>query len=286
LDILAAVKKTLLITSLGIACFGVNAQATTYYQSNGTSVENFRSFLGSSVAATPGATVQTSSPFIVNGVSQGSYLSATNYPTANFTSTATASSQGIWVGLLMNPATANFWGGGFALSRATTDSISQASFIVNTGWSGQGNTTKIVLLDWNQNKSNDGYTVSVGQQIAVMINVYDSGNSGTFNTASLYIDSDLTNGVSFSSAIVNAFNITTAASQIKSIRLQADPGPTGYAETRYYDNVIASTSQQEVVQFLATGQASAVPEPSTYGFIGVGALGVAFAARRRKLKTA
>ena len=29
-----------------------------------------------------------------------------------------------------------------------------------------------------------------------------------------------------------------------------------------------------------------VPEPSTYGLIGVGALGVAFAARRRKLKTA
>jgi uncharacterized protein YjbI with pentapeptide repeats len=29
-----------------------------------------------------------------------------------------------------------------------------------------------------------------------------------------------------------------------------------------------------------------VPEPSTYGLIGIGALGVAFAARRRKLKTA
>jgi hypothetical protein len=37
---------------------------------------------------------------------------------------------------------------------------------------------------------------------------------------------------------------------------------------------------------LTSFTAASVPEPSTYGLIGIGALGVAFAARRRKQKTA
>jgi len=287
LDILAAVKKPLLITSLGIACFGVNAQATTYYQSNGSSADNLQAYIGGGArfSGSNGATVQSASPFVVNGVSQGNYLSATSYPTANFTTVANATSQGIYVGLLLNPASANFWCGGFALSSKTTDQFptdnNYSNWIVNVGWN--NNPTKITFMDWNWIKAEGGYTVSVGQQVAIMAHLYDTGNTGTFNTATLYVDSDLSNGISFGSAIVTAFNISTPASTVGAIRLAADPGQQG--ETRYYDNVIASTSEQEAVQFLATGQTSAVPEPSTYGLIGVGALGVAFAARRRKSKT-
>ncbi len=281
-------KKPLLITSLGLACFSVNASATVFYQSNGTSVDNLQSYLGGGArfAGSNGATVQNTTPFVVNGVSQGSYLSATSYPTANFTTVANATSQGIWVGLLLNPASDNFWCGGFALSSKTTDQFptdnNYSNWIVNVGWN--NNPTKITFMDWNWIKAEGGYTVSVGQQVAIMAHLYDTGNTGTFNTATLFVDSDLSNGINFVSAIVTAFNISTPASTVGAIRLAADPGRQG--ETRYYDNVIASTSEQEAVQFLATGQTSAVPEPSTYGLIGVGALGVAIAARRRKSKVA
>ncbi len=272
--------------SLGLLCIGVNASATTYYQSSGTSADNLQAYVGGGArfSGANGATVGSASPFVVNGVSQGNYLSATSYPTANFTTVANASSQGIWVGLLLNPVTPNFWCGGFALSSKTTDQFptdnNYSNWIVNVGWN--NNPTKITFMDWNWIKAEGGYTVSVGQQVAMMAHLYDTGNTGKFNTASLYVDSDLTNGINFSSVLIDGYNISTPASTIGAIRLAADPGAQG--ETRYYDNIIASTSQQDVVSFLGSGILAAIPEPSTYGLIGIGALGVAFAARRRKLK--
>jgi hypothetical protein len=48
----------------------------------------------------------------------------------------------------------------------------------------------------------------------------------------------------------------------------------------------ASYDQSVTTLRAAVSSANAVPEPSTYGLIGIGALGVAFAARRRKAKVA
>jgi hypothetical protein len=50
---------------------------------------------------------------------------------------------------------------------------------------------------------------------------------------------------------------------------------------------ITSAAYENTGLSIYVGQTtSAVPEPSTYGLIGIGALGVAFAARRRKIKSA
>jgi hypothetical protein len=50
---------------------------------------------------------------------------------------------------------------------------------------------------------------------------------------------------------------------------------------------ITSAAYENTGLSIYVGQTtSAVPEPSTYGLIGIGALGLAFAARRRKIKSA
>ena len=58
------------------------------------------------------------------------------------------------------------------------------------------------------------------------------------------------------------------------------------ATTATYNSVQPAYDQSVTTLRAAVSSANAVPEPSTYGLIGIGALGVAFAARRRKQKTA
>ena len=64
------------------------------------------------------------------------------------------------------------------------------------------------------------------------------------------------------------------------VRWLTGPGGTS---TAYNENGSASSVSSS---FSVWGTATVVPEPSTYGLIGIGALGLAFAARRRKLKSA
>ena len=123
------------------------------------------------------------------------------------------------------------------------------------------------------------------------------------NHASLYT-ADLTNAILYNADLSNAI-LTEAILTFATLRY-ADLTYANLTDANlfYADLTYATVSYSDWADFsqnsgalyleTLTGDPSLinyagpapVPEPSTYGLIGLGALGVAFAARRKKLKTA
>lgn len=124
----------------------------------------------------------------------------------------------------------------------------------------------------------DGYTVADGENIAVLAHFYDTGSSGTFNTGDLYVDANLTDGVSLGSPLVSGFVLEGALTTIGSLRLAADPVSP---ETRNYDNILVVTTAEEALAGLNTGVV-AIPEPTTLTLCALSGLGALLYVRRRK----
>ena len=259
----------LVVVGVGAAC----AHGDVLYQSQGNSNNEFTSYDGL------GCTVQTADPFLVNGVSQGSYLDAFYYPMALLNTPADASllgNQELWVGFLMRRDANNAWAGGVFLSSATTLDGARygPGYAGAIGWHKQNASITLISADYARNAS-FSLTPVPEQQVAVMARFYETEGSGTFNTADLYVDGNLADGIDFGSPLGTGFDIGSGAqSTIKNLRLGANVG-----EVRSYDNLIVASSQGEA--YAAMG---AVPEPSQYAMMaGLGLVG--FGVWRRKTKS-
>lgn len=248
--------KTLPLAALLLAAG--SASAALLYSSDGSSVSGFTGSTGGN-----GGTATSVTPFVINGVSQGSYISATAYPRTDFTTAIDASvagTQEIWVAFLMRRDTGNNWAGGITLTADSLPTLSDPAAVI--GWN--INTDVIRLYNGAEGSaSSAGFTLNAGATVAVLARIYENGTSGFFDRGDLYVDGNLADGIDFGTALVTGYvNGSGANAIIGGLRLGADP--SGAGETRSYDNIAVATTQQEVLAL--------VPEPSVALLGAVGAL--------------
>ena len=83
----SSLRRLLCSSSACLALACLPAQAAVLFYSDGSDISGF---VGRDLARPDGGTVETTTPFSINGNSQGSYLAATEYPVINFTSITAA----------------------------------------------------------------------------------------------------------------------------------------------------------------------------------------------------
>jgi len=256
-------KTTILTGAIALASVACS-QAAILYSSRGDDTTGFKR---DGMADGTGIGVANTQVFSMNGRSVGDYFDASNYPNHDFDTNADASvagTQEVWIAFLMRRDDNDAWAGGILL-RDGTDVAGLA------GW--HSRTDMISLYNGNEaGAAPGGYFLVPDLDVAVLARYYENGTDGVFNRADLYIDSDLSDGVSFGAALISGYDASPGANAvISNLRLNADNG----GEHRYYDNIVVSTTQQEAVNFV-----SGVPEPSSAALLGLG--GLALILRRRK----
>ena len=275
-----SIRAVLFLAAASLVASQSPALADVLFSSDGSDsgiyVNSWVDYSGTVFGTGTGCTSESSNPFMVNGVSQGSYIAATSYPLAFLSTPAIASAQGIWVGFLMRPIAPDTWAGGISLFSDTFLPADPRTmqFAGLAGW--WGNSMNLTLAGPDGGMASGGYSIADGQDVAVLAHLYDTGNSGTFNTGDLYIDANLTDGISFGTPLISDFTLGDAVSTIASVRLGADPVNP---EIRDYDNIVVSTTEQEAIDGL--NGVAPVPEPTTLALAGLGGLSL-LRFRRRK----
>jgi len=267
------------LVTLGVICSRVSAGVL--FSSDGSDSNIFQnswySYDDTELGTGSGCTTATNDPFIVNDVSQTSYLVATSYPIAFLNTPTTASDSGIWLGFLLQPIAPNTWAGGINLFGDTSLPANHhlTQYAGTFGW--YNNDMTISIRDPLNNIS-AGYSIVDGQRVAVMVHLYDTGHSGTFNTGDLYVNTNLADVVTLGTPLASGFTLGGAVASLGAIRLAADPVNP---ETRNYDNIVVATTMQEMLSFVNTGDAG-VPEPSALALTALGGLIGLRRFRRRK----
>ena len=219
-----------------------------------------------------GGSIDTSTPFVVNGASMGSYMTATYYPTTLVTPANATAYPDVWLGFLLR-ATNSTWLGGVNLTGGTTNREVQ----YDGPWIGQvGSVNQPIIAIYKNdfvNKAPNFFSLTPGQTVAVLAHFYDK----SYSMADLWVQPDLTRplftDISPATALVYGFATDNQNDTIRSLRLAGENG------SQSYDNLIMASSSADVVNFLQT---ASVPEPSTYALFCIGLVGMGYAWKRMK----
>ena len=257
--------------------FTARVDALTFYSTDFSSGTGWSSNLNQSDM---GGSIENSTPFTVNGSALGNYMSANNYPTVLLSQPASsASNPDIWLGFLMRVDSGNHWAGGIGLCAGTNyNTIINGPWDGTAGWHQATEQLTLINADYSANAPNS-IPMTTGSVAAVLAHFYSTNNGTTYNTADLWVQTDLSKSlfsdISQGSALDYGFSMGTAAANvISSVRLLADGGQ----EVRSYDNVVLATSSSEAVNFL-----NSVPEPQTNSLILLAIVAAGFFLRQGRL---
>ncbi|MEI6323018.1 MAG: PEP-CTERM sorting domain-containing protein [bacterium] len=272
-------KRSLHIAFLTMICISsaLAQDGTIFYSSDFNNLNGWSAQLTSNPDV--GGSLQSNNPFVVGSTTMGSYMAAYFYPTTLVTPAVASTDPSVWLGFLLRGDSSTTWLGGVNITGGTNNSQVQyvGPWIGQVGSLNQHNS--INLADANWSWAPNSLSFANGQDVAVVAHFYDTNSSGTYNTADLWVQTNLATplfqDLSSFTAIDYGFDLGSSSgnSTINSLRLAGEYG------TQYFDNLILTSSSNTAIQFLQTG--TTVPEPSTYALFSLGAIGMLVALRKK-----
>ena len=239
-----------------------------------------------------GGTIQTatsSTPFVVGGASMGPYILSTFYPTTLVAPAFATTTPEVWIGFLVRNESGAPWITGVSVDSGTNNQQVQYDGPWVGGIGSAAGTLQMTLTNGPYTSyAPNSYQLVTGSAIAVLSRFYDSNNSGIYDTADLWVQSNLSAPLFQTLTSSNALNygFSLGGGDIGAIRSLRLGGGEGGEQA--FDNLVMASTSADAIAFLSTGVG--VPEIDPAGLGGVaalvtGALGL-IERRRPKAKSA